>query len=685
MTQSVNVPGIGQLNFPDGMSQQDMATAIQKNFPQIHQPAAPPAGAASSPLVGVADAALNVGSNMIATPIAGLAGIGAAATNAMGITNTPAADVVRKVQSGMTYEPRTAEGKALTGAIAYPFEKLGQGADYLGKATTDATGSPLLGTAVNTVIQAIPAVLGRGMGRLGRIGAREVPLSRVEPKMGNAAGAPIEPPNVALAKDYVARSTSLDWNSLSDAVKSRLTDIARDSDTLNRLDPAAVERQARLESLPVPVRATRGQLTRDTAQLNNEGTLAATEAGRPLKAVRDAQSAAIVANLDVLKGKVAGRGAAQTPEQVGLSVQDAALRTKLRVSQANVRELYKQAEMAGETQGTVTTRPLAKLIEETPDLQHLGWVDRWLKKADFVTDQTGQATKGLRYKASLKELEDLRQAAVARAMDGGTEGYYAGKVIRAIDDATEGAGGSAYKAARAARRQQALEFEDQGAVARLVENKSRTDRATALEDTWRKTVLGGSIEDLNNIKRSLLTGTDAPTRVAGRRAWRDIRAQTIQHITDEATKVSAPLPDGTTPVSAADMQKAINAIGPQKLESIFGEGTTRQIQRILQATKEVRTEPPRIHPGSSSMGNVIAFLEKSLGKIPVLGDTATGAVRGVVKLREMGAAGRELRASTETPLDQGVRKTGNALSGKRSRNALRDASPYAGSTQERQR
>jgi hypothetical protein len=36
MTQAVNVPGVGTLNFPDGMSQADMAAAIQKNFPQIH-------------------------------------------------------------------------------------------------------------------------------------------------------------------------------------------------------------------------------------------------------------------------------------------------------------------------------------------------------------------------------------------------------------------------------------------------------------------------------------------------------------------------------------------------------------------------------------------------------------------------------------------------------------------------
>lgn len=38
MTQTINVPGVGQLQFPDGMSQPDMAAAIQRNFPQIHAP-----------------------------------------------------------------------------------------------------------------------------------------------------------------------------------------------------------------------------------------------------------------------------------------------------------------------------------------------------------------------------------------------------------------------------------------------------------------------------------------------------------------------------------------------------------------------------------------------------------------------------------------------------------------------
>lgn len=42
MAQQVEVPGIGTLEFPDGMAQGEIAAAIQKNFPQIHQKAPTP-------------------------------------------------------------------------------------------------------------------------------------------------------------------------------------------------------------------------------------------------------------------------------------------------------------------------------------------------------------------------------------------------------------------------------------------------------------------------------------------------------------------------------------------------------------------------------------------------------------------------------------------------------------------
>ena len=36
MPQTITVPGVGDIQFPDGMSDSDISAAIQKNYPQIH-------------------------------------------------------------------------------------------------------------------------------------------------------------------------------------------------------------------------------------------------------------------------------------------------------------------------------------------------------------------------------------------------------------------------------------------------------------------------------------------------------------------------------------------------------------------------------------------------------------------------------------------------------------------------
>jgi hypothetical protein len=101
----------------------------------------------------------SVGSSMLAAPVAGLAGIGAAGTRALGLTEADPADVVRGAQGAMTYQPRTQAGDIATKGLSYPFEKLAQGADFLGQQASDATGSPAVGAGVNAATQFIPSLL----------------------------------------------------------------------------------------------------------------------------------------------------------------------------------------------------------------------------------------------------------------------------------------------------------------------------------------------------------------------------------------------------------------------------------------------------------------------------------------------------------------------------------------------
>jgi hypothetical protein len=112
------------------------------------------------PTVGLGETALTIGSGMAAQVAAGLAGLGQAATNAVGLTDTPAGDRVRRVSEAMTYQPRTAAGQKITEAVSLPFELLAKGADAAGGAVTDLTGSPAAGAAVNTGINSLPLMAG---------------------------------------------------------------------------------------------------------------------------------------------------------------------------------------------------------------------------------------------------------------------------------------------------------------------------------------------------------------------------------------------------------------------------------------------------------------------------------------------------------------------------------------------
>lgn len=107
----------------------------------------------------VLETAGNLATQAIAMPVAGLAGLGAVATKALGITDTEPADVVHGVAGAMTYQPQTESGQHLTNAAIYPFEKLQQAGQYVGGKTLEATGSPTLATVADTAVNALPMAL----------------------------------------------------------------------------------------------------------------------------------------------------------------------------------------------------------------------------------------------------------------------------------------------------------------------------------------------------------------------------------------------------------------------------------------------------------------------------------------------------------------------------------------------
>lgn len=189
-------------------------------------------------------------SGAVATPLAGIAGLVSAGANALGSDSFGKPDeVVRNVQSKLTYQPGTEAGKDALGYIAYPFEKLAEGADYLGGKATDLTGSPAIGAAVNTAVNVLPSAVG-GVAGIARGGPSTIGgvLDAGSRKLMQSALKPTSK-DMALGKGDRAITTLLDEGMLvnkgseaklgqmADAINKQVADIIANSNgTVSRAD-----------------------------------------------------------------------------------------------------------------------------------------------------------------------------------------------------------------------------------------------------------------------------------------------------------------------------------------------------------------------------------------------------------------------------------------------------------------
>ncbi len=138
-------------------------------------------------LAGGAEAVATLASGAIAAPVAGIAGISQAITNAVVPGQISAGDRVEQVQDALTYHPRSATGHNVAKTVATPFEYLAKKADEAGGKVTDVTGSPMLGAEVNTAIQSAPALVLKALSPVAR---RAAVLARERQEVQRKLNAP---------------------------------------------------------------------------------------------------------------------------------------------------------------------------------------------------------------------------------------------------------------------------------------------------------------------------------------------------------------------------------------------------------------------------------------------------------------------------------------------------------------
>ena len=563
---------------PDGMSKADLTAKLARNgydvsklggapadVPQVGadghvvqqqpSPAAEPQDSLLGKLVSPVDAALSAGSAALGGIVGAVAGAGNNIINGRAPGARAGEEFGSRVAEKITRPPATQTGRKILEAVGTVAEPLG--------ALPTATLADLAGAAGN----ATRAVRGAAAATAATQDAADAAI---------AAG---KGPNL---RDLVRAPQQLDG-----------VGAARASE--------ATQRAARAESLPVPIKLTKGQLTRDRTQVAFERETAKQKEGAPLAAHYEDQNATFGQNLDA---GVDATGAQNTsPRAVGKSFVGA-LEAKDNAKRAEINTLYEKARDAGEMAQPVDVSALAEWVKRNKGKDRLApiisVIESELKQNAEVqgggVDLRTLTKQPARTVMSLEASEDLRQA-IGKLSEPGTPNVAFGKQAKSIiDTAQDGKGGDLFRQARRAYENYANEFENRDVIAKALRTKPGTsDRAVAYEDVFKHAIMNGSTDDVRHVFRVLTAheaGADPAVVAAGQQAAKDLRGAVISHIKDEMQKNLNVDSTGARTGSPAKIDSIVRELDNDgKLDVIFGKKDAQKIRDLRDVAIDIYTSP----------------------------------------------------------------------------------------------
>lgn len=440
------------------------------------------------------------------------------------------------------------------------------------------------------------------------------PLAAVAPMTAElgaiAQGARAAAPITRAAAGEVAAPIQRGAQQIAQAIRPASADIQSGAAGARSGGAAAVEagtlRQAKAEELPVPIKLTEGQKTREFGQQRFEReTAKEPELGEPIRQRFAEQNMKLQQNFDAFIDSTGAE--AGDLRAVGQSV-DKALRSRAAADKTKIRTLYKEAEKTGEMESPVTLDALVKHIDESgPEAE----VANILKAAKAKAIQLGVATENengqlIPQPVSLKNAELFRRS-INNATNAEPTNIRQASIMKdLVDEATEGAGGAAYRKARAARTRYAKDYENIGLVKNLIgQKRGSSDRAIALEDVLRRSVIepSTSLDDVRQIRRLLRTEGDN-----GKQAWRELQGATLNYIKDEALKNVARDQQVNAIISPAQLDRAIQKLDKNgKLDFVFGKKGAEMLRTVNDVAKDVLVAPPGT-VNTSNTASVLAGL-----------------------------------------------------------------------------
>lgn len=665
MAQLIEVPGMGVVEFPDDMSDDQIASAIKANMPQAAPQQAPAPAAKRSgfdnlvrqigltgryALEGAGQAA-----DIVASPVNSLMGLaGIRATNPSQ-TASKTADWIGLPSPEGKFERFIGDATRTGFAAAAP---AGVASKLSPFATGTASRAALIGLAENPAAQ-----IGGGVGSGAASGsAREAGLSdtgqfvaglaggvagglagnaamrgtaRLAEPLARAVGAdplkealrPKQMDSQQLASVLRNRLsvTGGDWDAIPAKVQASILDDVRKANSLDNLDARAVQRLADFRALEVT--PTRGTVTLDPIQITREKNLAKSGANSRLGAaqglarVENDNNAQLVRLMQQLEG-----GASVDPLQAGRSVTGAITgqRDALRSAEQAAWDAAKaspgyrmpmQAGVLGDVNSALGDAGMMPFMDSR--------ISAYVQALQQNPDQfTPQAYRNL-------------QSMLSKAMSaGGNEAAAAGIARRVLEEAEirpsatqiPNPGGLPVtgQAASVLRATDPMPGDAMGAIDAA---RRATRSAYAFEDSSplvRKVLSEGAMGDPTRIGKHLLNATPNEAREIVRHldpaGMQVMRGAIATHIKQKALNGAS---DEVGNVSQKALNSAINAMGREKLSLFFSPEDVQQLERMGRVASYVQAQPSgsavnNSNSGALLVGKGLDLLTGISSKIPLL-------------------------------------------------------------------
>ncbi len=591
--------------------------------------------------VGAGEAALTLGTGAVGGTLGMVGGTlkGLAEQILSGQFGTPqAANLVEqsaaKGAQALTYAPRTQAGREQVQAV-------GEALSFL-PPVVPVVGAP--GAVVGGARMAAPAVAEAARKAAPTVQAAAQKVAAPVKKAAAATAEivrPVQPP---------AKTTSAGVSIGTAMAPEESVRIGARESVGAAAVPTELQRRIVAETMPVPFEKgaalTKGQASRDFSQLQFEKETAKIAEGQPLRERVENQTAVFLQNFDAMIDRAGPINV--DPRDIGKAV-DRAMVNKAEVKRKQIQSSYDAAKQAGELAQPVEMTPLAAMLDDLTKYEKLspniGAVRKEAERLGAVAaDETGALVPK---QISLNDSETLRQFVnVATDWTDRRESLFGRRITSAIDAATQDSGGDLYKKARKLRAQFADEFENVGLTAKLLGTKGKTnERAIAFEDVFDKIVLVSPVEEMNKLRKTLITaGPD------GKQAWSDLKAKGIDYIKDAAFSKSQQDAAGNPLLSPDKLNRVVKSLDREgKLESLYGKKQAQVLRDLAELATVIYTAPP----GAINTSNTASALRVALDSFGTF--AATGfPVPAVLAIKEAAkfAKNRKLKARINEALKE---------------------------------